>query len=319
MSEKSDEIKKAAGFFIAPLINLLIGFTSVPITTRLLIPEQFGIAAFYTTVSEILFLFISFSAPAAFERFYIEIYDKRKLLRNVLFGPFVLFITTALVVSFFIKPLSLLLFGELNTKLILLLLFTTGLRVFTEILTAVIRMNSQAVLHSVTIVFRRFTMLCATISLLYFYKRNYFSVIIGSALTEVLHAVFLLFLTQKHLKIFERLDYYLISKLFRYALPLVPAAMLTWIYSATDKAVLRFLGDYSDIGLYSGAFKIVTVLNILCLGVSHYWRPASLYWYRDNEEKTKVRKVGEAIIFLAALSAIALVMGKDFVIRLARK
>ena len=316
LSEKSSEIKKAAGFFIAPFINLLIGFISAPITTRLLIPEQFGIAAFYTTVSEILFLFISFSSPAAFERFYVEIYDTRKLLRHVLFCPFVIFITTALIISFFIERLSLLIFGQLNIKLILLLLFTTGLRVFTEISTTVIRMDNQPALHSATIIFRRFTMLCATVSLLYFYKRNYFSIIIGSALTEVLHAVFLCFLTKKYLKFFEKLDYHLINKLFRYSLPLVPATMLTWIYSATDKAVLRSLGNYNDIGLYSGAFKIVTIINILCLGVTHYWRPASLHWYHDNKERIKVRKIGEAIIFLAALSAILLVMSKDFIIQL---
>ena len=156
----------------------------------------------------------------------------------------------------------------------------------------------------------------ATVSLLYFYKRNYFSVIIGSALTEVLHAVFLCFLTKKYLKLFEKLDYHLINKLFRYALPLVPATMLTWIYSATDKAVLRFLGDYNDIGLYSGAFKIVTIINTLCLDVTHYWRPASLHWYHDNKERIKVRKIGEAIIFLAVLSAILLVMSKDSIIQL---
>lgn len=314
MSERKNEIKKFAEFSIASVVNLFIGIISVPITTRLLIPEQFGIATFYTTASEILFLFISFSSSASFERFYVEIHDKCKLLIHTLFLPSILSIITGIFILFFGEKLSLLLFGKVNYQLILLLFFTIGLRIFTEISTTIIRMNTQAFLHSSALIFRRAVMLIATVSLLYFYKRNYSSVIIGSALTEILHAVFLFLFTRRYWRISVKLDYHLLNKLFHYALPLVPATMLTWIYNATDKIVLRFFGDYNDIGLYSGAFKIVTILNILSLGIAHYWRPASLLWYRDSEEKLKVRKVSEPIIFLSALSAVLLVMGKDLII-----
>ena len=316
MSERKNEIKKFAGFSIASVVNLFIGIISVPITTRLLIPEQFGIAALYTTASEILFLFISFSSFASFERFYVEVDDKRKLLIHALFLPSILSIIIGILILFFGDKLSLLLFGKVNYQLTLLLFFTIGLRIFTEMSTTIIRMNSQAFLHSSALIFRRLAMLIATVSLLYFYKRNYSSVIIGSALTEILHAVFLFFFTRRYWnwRISDKLDCHLLNKLFHYALPLVPATMLTWIYNAIDKIVLRFLGDYNDIGLYSGAFKIVTILNILNLGIAHYWRSASLLWYRASEEKLKVRKVSEPIIFLTALSAVLLVMGKDLII-----
>ena len=49
MSEKIKEAKSFLGFSIGPVVNLIIGLISVPITTRLLLPTQFGIATFYST------------------------------------------------------------------------------------------------------------------------------------------------------------------------------------------------------------------------------------------------------------------------------
>ena len=59
--EKSNLIKKFLSFSIGGYINLIIGFFIIPITTRMLSPEQYGVYSLLNVISQILVILCSLS------------------------------------------------------------------------------------------------------------------------------------------------------------------------------------------------------------------------------------------------------------------
>ena len=49
--------------------------------------------------------------------------------------------------------------------------------------------------------------------------------------------------------------------------------MLGWALTSMDKVMLRTMCSYSELGLYSAAFKIVNVLGVVQSCFTLYWVP----------------------------------------------
>ena len=63
---KNNIIKKFLSFSIGGYINALIGLLTVPIVTRMLSPEQYGIASLISIIVEMLVVFCSLALDQSF-------------------------------------------------------------------------------------------------------------------------------------------------------------------------------------------------------------------------------------------------------------
>ena len=90
--EKNNLIKKFLSFSIGGYINILIGFFIVPITTRMLSPEQYGVSSLIDVIVQILVIATSLSMEQGFVRFFFEEEEENrgKLLYTSLVPFFIL-------------------------------------------------------------------------------------------------------------------------------------------------------------------------------------------------------------------------------------
>jgi len=105
-------LKKFLSFSIGNYLNIIIGITLIPIVTRILSPDKFGVVSMFILAVNILNIIVCFGNDQSFSRFYYEEVkeNKPKLLLQCLKLPSVIFIILSFVILFFSEEISLFLF-----------------------------------------------------------------------------------------------------------------------------------------------------------------------------------------------------------------
>ncbi len=69
------------------------------------------------------------------------------------------------------------------------------------------------------------------------------------------------------------MDFGSINAIIKYGLSFVPAFLITWLFQSIDRLALRNYCDFTEIGLYSAAFKVGAVMNLIQAGFTTFWTP----------------------------------------------
>ncbi len=309
------ETKKLIGFSIGPTVNVFIGLISVPITTRFLVPEEFGRATFYSTVLGIVMAIISLSLPQAFNRFYGEDDDTAKLLRHTLIIPLSMWLLLSIIIYLFRHFFLRSIFSSNDFFLIYCMIGQLFFQLINTFGRASIRMENKAGLFSLITIVRRIISFASTVLLLLFWVKSFKAIILASLLTEGLDFIILFFLKYRKWKLFGKINSKYLMQLVKFSLPLLGTALIGWIYQATDKTILKYFVNYESIGLYSGANKIVQLLSVFVTSIRNYWLPASLNWYRKGNQQNRISTTSQLFSIIIVIAGLIIIIGKNLLIK----
>jgi len=121
MNKEKSFLKNLLGFTVGPVIAAALGFLTVPITTYLATPDDFGKASMYTMAFTLLSLIIYLGMDQAFIREFNVEKNTRKLLWSSFYIPFIFSIIVAIALMIFYKPISNILFEGIELHLIIML------------------------------------------------------------------------------------------------------------------------------------------------------------------------------------------------------
>jgi len=182
MTKERNFIKSFFQFSIGQWVAALISFITTPITTWLIIPEEFGKASMFTLAFNLLLNIALLGADRAFARMFYE--KKEEKRRNLLweallpslFIGFVIFI----FIGIFWENLSLVLFGYSNHFLpILLLGLTILIGTVERFATLAVRMKKRGIAFSTLRVVNGVTNATFTILYALLVSRTFYAVIVG--------------------------------------------------------------------------------------------------------------------------------------------
>lgn len=74
----------------------------------------------------------------------------------------------------------------------------------------------------------------------------------------------------------KQLDKELMKEMIRYSLPMVPNSVSWWVSNSSDKYILTAFAGVSVTGIYSVAYKIPTILSVLCGIFMTAWRMSAV-------------------------------------------
>lgn len=302
-------IKRLFGFSIGPIINAFIGFVSVPITTWFLFPEELGKAAMYNTAVMIISSVIFLGLTNSLSREYKSVKDKSKLLLNSIIAPLLLALFFSLIAILFRKKISLILFNEDTLLPIILFSIVLPIKVLESFASSIIRMEEKAKLFSLHQVLAKATNFTILVLVFVFIKKSYHAVLLASVISISIVAVSqIIFMRKIWIGIFySKVDISQFKSLLKFGLPFVPATALAWLFNSFDKIALREFADFNEIGIYSGAFKVIALLNIIKTSFSSFWNPTSYRWFNNNESITKYQKVSDTLMSIfISFSALAI-------------
>lgn len=309
-TSKNKFINKLVGFSIGPAINTIIGFVTVPLTTYFLFPEELGKASMYTTSVEILSSFVYLGLANSHAREYKVAKDKSQLLLNCVMPPLLIAAIIAFISIILRSQISVLLFGEYSLFGMILFSVTMPIRVFERFSASVIRMEERAKLYSFHQILQKSVSFILLLCFFLFLTPTYHAVLLSSIGSIFINSISQIFFMKNIWKnaLKSKLNKELLKKILAFGLPLIPAAALIWVFNSADKIVLRKFSNFQEIGFYSGAFKIIALLNVFKKSFINFWIPTSYRWYETNESIEKFQKVSDYLMSIfITLSGLAIV------------
>lgn len=244
---------ESAIYGISSIITKLIGIFLVPIYTQVFNPEDYGVVALTITTFSLLGMLVIFgfdsSAALYFYENKKEEYQK-KPINNWLFSQLFFSFILAVIIIVFSSNLSKILFDNANFKNVLILsslslFFST----FTTVLQKWLRFQRKAVATVIiTLTISLSNILLNIIFVLYLelglngvFLSNLSSAIIGFCICCVM---------MRNWISIAYLDRDLWKKMFKFALPLVPAALAYWLSNSSASYFLNFSLSKTEVGLF---------------------------------------------------------------------
>jgi len=316
--EKSSLIKKFLSFSIGGYINLIIGFFIIPITTRMLSPEQYGIYSLINVISQILVILCSLSMEQSFVRFFYEEEEEKrgKLLYTTLFPFFVLGTIFFIFLFIFREKISIFIIGKNENIIWIYLIFSIFFRTLNIFSTLVIRMKQRGNLYSlITVLLKVFEFVF--ILLLYpYFGNNYKTLIFAMLFSNIVTGLISVLLERKmwSLKNLKNKCNTTKKELIYFSVPLVLTMGLNWLFGSLDKITIKMFKDLGEVGIYSGAFKVVSLLTVIQSGFTTFWTPTALEHYSKNPKDTLFyRKANDYLSFIFFILGINILLFRNVV------
>jgi O-antigen/teichoic acid export membrane protein len=312
-------LKGLWGFGIGPIAGLFISLFTVPVITRLISPEQFGMSSLFTLAYTIFNLVALLGLDQAFVRYFnVEGINRKTLLYNSVILPSLLCAIIIIGIIVFQRQLSFWLFNQYEPLINILLCFFLPLLILNRFSLLIIRMELRGKLYSLLNIVSQSVNFFCLFSFLLLYEKSFRSIIYGTILAEFINTTIVVFFTRKdwHLTDFH-LDKILLTQLLQFGLPLVPATVLFWIMSSFDRIGLKQWSTYEQIGLYAASFKIVSLLNIIQNIFTTVWIPVAYKWYEEQMHRKYFEEVHDIVLaFLCVGFSLIVIFRKIFVMML---
>lgn len=311
-------LKKLFGFSLGPLIGAILSFITIPLITYFISPDEYGRASMFTLSQSVLGMLVYLGTDQAFIKFYNYEENKSKLYYNSIFPAF--FVSILLMIIMFIlkDKLSYFLFGQIGENLCVFALIAylpfCVLERFTMVNT---RMLEKSVKYSLFSVLVKALILIFTLLLLNMYQRSFRSVVCATVISQILGSIIISIcsLNDIHIRSFK-LDGMLIKKMITFGLPLVPATIVGWLLNSIDKIMILSNCGYEQLGLYSAALKIVSVLAIIQTCFASFWSPVAFRWDKENKKTETFEFVGSMLAFLMSFILLLILLLKNIVIKI---
>ena len=313
-------------YFYGNFVVLLLGFVSLPLTTRVLETAEYGKTTMFTTVVTVIYIFAILGLDQAYIRyFYKEGVNRKTLFVQCLIPPLVLIIVMALVYIVFSDVFNTFLFGESSISVIALVVAYTVTSVFERFLFLNIRMEQNGTLYSNLNIVSKVLNVAFIILFAWILGNNFRVVMYAMTLSLVIVTV-IVGVRYMYVSRNEKITRHEISEreLLTYGLPFIPMLLMEWLLSSMDKWSIKIFNDFSETGIYGSAMQIMTILLTFKITYVAFWAPVAMEKYETcSEEECKsffadmFRKVqflcmSAAFMLTIFRGVIVLILGKSY-------
>jgi O-antigen/teichoic acid export membrane protein len=290
------KLKQLAGqsfiYTVGGALTSSLSFLLVPLYTRVLTPEDYGILGVVRPINTFLALLLSLGLQAALMRFYYDYQHEPEKLRAYIgtIGGFLL--GGGVVFSVFLTAIGPWLFGfvvpETPFNPFILLAIWTAFAALAQIIPTTLFRARQQPGRFVMFTVANFALTTALIIL--------FVVPLGQGALGSLKGQFLATLLMmipavlvavrsSSVKLSKQ---YLVQSL-AFSLPLVPHLLGNWVLNLSDRIVLDNLVTKEQVGLYTLAYQFGIVLNVVAVALNSAWVP---FFYEHAKEREHDQMIG---------------------------
>lgn len=305
-------------FSLGTWFKAAITLITAPLISYLITPDEFGRASMYSMFFQVLYALMFLGSDHAFFRFFYvkKKSERRELLWNCLYPSLTTSTIIAVVVFTFGDTISRYLYGERYRYVSLLLIITMYLSLFQRYNASIVRLEKKGFLYSIIEIVNSIATGLSTIVLAKMMRGSFYAVIVGQLIGYL--ATLIVGLPQfkgywKPTTVSLR-D---IRELLVYGLPFVPTFLMEWLFSSIDKISLRQFRTYTEIGLYSVAYKIASALLLVQAGFTLIWGPTAFERYEQNkDDRTFFKKANSVVTFAMFSLGMVVFIFKDLLILL---
>lgn len=309
-------LKKFISFSIGGYINILIGLLAVPLTTRMLSPEQYGVNSLIISLVNVVGIICYLGLDQGFVRFFYEEKEENrgKLLSYSIFIP--IFLSSMLICCFYFfkEKITYFVFGKESKELILILGIWIIFTILNRFALLIIRMQQKGKLYS----FFQVALKLIEFSLILILYRKYgndYRTLSFATLGSLILVTIMAIVCEKKIWKFKGKLKTTSKELLQYSIPLSLTMVLNWLFGSSDKVIIKIFSNTEELGLYSGAFKIIALMTVIQNGFTTFWTPVSYEQYLKNPNDTEFfRKTTNYLAILFFTLGIGILTFRDIII-----
>lgn len=311
------EFVKGSGILVASNIILkAIQFFLLPLYTNYLSPSELGVSDSITSFTSFLFPLLVMAFDSAFSAFFYE-EDGKEYQTRVFNTVFFFLAVQGLIPVIMILGsgfISQVLFGTAKYSLgITLALFSVSTNLWYLSFALLTRMENRMRTFALINVSSSTTMIILNILFVSVLKWGYMALLASSCIVNVLQVALYLITCKVSIRR-SYIDKPLFGKMFRYAVPLIPMTVSTWILNMSDRYMLLYFCGEAEVGIYGIGGRFITVLSVVISGISTAYTSFAFKSHRDEAAKEMFADVVKLLfVFLAGICATVALFGKEII------
>jgi len=311
------------GYLPSKIIPGVFGFISVPILTRLFDPDDYGLYVLVMSTLTIMGIIAIGWIDTSIFRFYAKYEHLNQL--NVFNGTLVRLMFLSLLGVTAIVYIIMLFFRSFFTPGFIDLM-KIGLLIFifsnlVSVMQSMLAVKRKPLLYSITANWKQCVCILIGVGLVVIYDTGIRGILLGILLGMIIIIPFLFVAT------FRKVDLKIYSPLIRdeiikYGTPLAVTNLLYWVLSLSDRYILLYYWDSSEVGLYSisyniGDHSLQIIVSLIILSSSPI---VMKLWETKGEDETKkfIKGVTKIYLIISIPAALGLsILSKQIIVFLA--
>jgi O-antigen/teichoic acid export membrane protein len=260
-------VKHTAIYSLGNLSTKIIGLILLPLYTSYLTTSEYGILAILEVTSQFFVTIVGLGISSGMMRWYaVETSEakKKSIVFTVLSTLVALAITMNLAFFPFNHRISDLFFGHADhNQYFMLLWLWVAFEMINRVAFDLLRLKERSLFFIVLVIVKFTSILLFNIYFIvymgYGVKGIIISQVLGNALIIAGTSMFLL----KNLRF--SFDYKILREILSFSVPLVFSTVSTMALALSDRYLIKYFLDYSEVGIYSLGYKIASVINLFLI------------------------------------------------------
>lgn len=279
-----EHLKKFFLFSAGTYIGAIIGLFTIPLTTRLITPEENGIFTFFVLIINLSIIVVSLGLDQGFIRFFHETEEqgRGKLLRMCLKYPLVLMLLLSVFILIFYKIISHYTFGEVSFNLTIILVLTIVVTLLHRYAQYVLRMQQKAALFSFFQVILQILNIVAILLFYQIYGNDYRTVIYALCISTAITLVGMVISERSLWFSQSNIPNVTQKELFAYSKPFILTFILLYLFQGIDTIALKTFSTSYEVGIFGTAMRVIAIFSIIQTGFAQYFVPVSFEHYEKH-------------------------------------
>lgn len=301
---------------VGTVVNMLVGFITTPILTRLVGTAEYGQYSILTMYASIALMVLCMGFDQALIRYFYHA-DTKDYQRTILKECCLLPVVGTLLAAVVINGLSWLRIVrfEFEPQIMAMLTVLVFFQVLNRIDLILLRVTYQTKHYSMLQVLTKVLFAGLAVAGCVLIKEQKLFVLAGASMVSYAVATVVGIWSQRDLWSFGRIrDKYTIDRkeLYRYAFPFIVSMGITTLFQAIDKISLNRYCSYEEVGVYSSAITLVHIFGIVQTTFGAIWAPMVVEHYeKEPEDRAFYPKAFRSITFVMFFIGISLILCKD--------
>lgn len=297
-------------------INMLVGFITTPILTRLVGTAEYGQYSIFTMYASMALMVLCMGFDQALIRYFYR-FDTKDYQRTILKECCLLPVICTLLAGVLVNMLSWLgiVRFEFEPQIMSMLTILVFFQVLNRIDLILLRVTYQTKHYSMLQVLTKVLFAGLAVAGCILLEGQKLFVLAGASVVSYAVVTIVGIQSQRDLWSFGRIrEKYTIDRkeLYRYAFPFIVSMGITTLFQAIDKISLNRFCSYEEVGVYSSATTLVHIFGIVQTTFGAIWAPMAVEHYeKEPEDRAFYQNAFRIVTFLMYLIGISLILCKD--------
>lgn len=292
----------ARGSGILIVSNVLLkamNFFLMPLYTRYLSTEMLGVSDTITSFTGVVFPILLMGLDSAFSAFYYDSDEKqsKKVFNTILITLLIIGFIPVFCCVFSSELSHILLGSEDYSSVLVIALISITFNIWYMPFALNLRMQNKMLLYSIVNIISSFCMIILNVLFVAILKYGTCSLVLSTMIVQILQCCLFIYANKVGIN-FEYFDWNLLKRMIKFAVPIVPGAIMSWVLAMSDRYILLHFQGAEAVGLYGVGTRIMTVLNIFISSVSLAYTTFAYGSKNNDDAKEKYIKVFDLLLLI---------------------